>query len=559
MKTLLFILCFCLFLLGSDRSIRAQNKLAGSSVSPTAESSAREQDGLKGPVRRVRIETAKIEVKAGKPAEGARVLRGSSTYDPQGRRIDSAAYPVEGSNLSGKEQYKYDDKGNIVEMTLRGDDGSVLSKESYEYEFDDLGNWRKMTSSVAVFQDGKLSFEPVEVTYRQISYYYNQAIDKLNSAPSKRTEPSPLSSGSNVSGAAKPTSPVAPSMISESQTSVRRVVDSRPTDSKAKDEGLKGSALASTENSSAGEPGPAVRAPEANATPAGAPPKNPSSGNVAEDALKNTANPPKPRDASSVAPSISPEREKKTPELGEPRSDSKPRERIASSDTNSTVRTAPSEAAKSPYQKGVASLNSGRFEEAVQALKEATQINPNDASAYAKLGLAYSSLGQYKEAIPVFKMAASIRPEVVDAEVYYELGQAYRSLGKHSDALSAFKQGLYAKRVELTDPDKNSKRTSPTSPTLLDLHYRLAAEYFAVKRYGDAVKEFNEATALDPKLQEAYYALGMAYIALGDRKSAEKQKEILISLKSALADKLAQALFSTRVDENALRRARVVR
>jgi Flp pilus assembly protein TadD len=422
-------------------------------------------------------------------------------------------------------------------MTLRGDDGSVLSKESYEYEFDELGNWRKMTSSVAVFQDGKLSFEPVEITYRQISYYYNQAIDKLNSAPSKPTEPSP----------------------SSSQTSVRSAADSRPTDSKVKDEGLKASAPPSTENSSAGEPGPAVRAPEANTTSVGAPPKNPPGGHVAEDALKNAANPPKPRDASSVAPSISPEREKKTPELGQPRPDSKPRERIASSDTNSTVGTAHSEAAKSPYQKGVASLSSGRYEEAVQALRDAVQLDPNDAMAYAKLGLAYSSLGQYKEAIPVFKMAVRIRPEVVDAQVYYELGQAYRSLDKHSDALSAFKQGLYVKRAELTDPDKNSKRTSPTSPTLLDLHYRLAAEYFAVKRYGDAIKEFNEATALDPKLEEAYYALGMAYIALGDRKSAEKQKETLISLKSVLADKLAQALFSTRIDENALKRARVVR
>jgi YD repeat-containing protein len=560
MKTLVSTLCFCLLLLGSDRSIRAQNKSAGSSVSLAAASSTREQDGLRGPVRRVRIETAKIEDKDGKPAEGARVPRGSSTYDPQGRRIDSAAYPVEGSNLSGKEQYKYDDKGNIVEMTLRGGDGSVLRKESYEYEFDELGNWRKMTSSVAVYQEGKLSFEPIEVTYRHISYYYNQAIVKLNSAPSKPTGSSTLSSGTDISGAAKASSPVAVSMIAESPTSARSVAESRPTDSKVKDEGLKASTgLASTENSSAGGPGPAVKAPEVNTKSAGASPTSPPIKHVAEDGLKNTAiDQPKPRDVSSVAPSIS-QSEKKTSELVEPQPDSRPKERIASSNTKPTVGTAYSETAKSPYQKGITSLGSGRYEEAVQALNEAIQLDPNDATAYAKLGLAYSGLGQYKEAIPVFKMAVRIRPEVIDAEVYYQLGQAYRSLGKHSDALSAFKQGMYVKRAELTDPDKNSKRTSPTSPTFLDLHYRLAAEYYALKRYRDAIEEFNQAIVLDPKLEEAYYALGMAYIALGDRKSAEKQKEILISLKSALADKLAQALLSTRVDENALRKARVVR
>ncbi len=561
MKSLVSALCFCLFLLGSDRSIRAQNNSAGSSVS-LAENSTREQDGLRGPVRRVRIETAKIEVKDGKPTEGARVLRGSSTYDPQGRRTDSAAYPVEASNLSGKEQYKYDDKGNIVEMTLRGDDGSVLSKESYEYEFDELGNWKKMTSSIAVYQEGKLSFEPIEVTYRHISYYYNQAIDKLKSASSKPTESSPLRSGTNVSGAAKASSPVSDpvSMTGESQTSVRSVTVSKPTDSKVKDEGLKSSTgLAPTENSSARGPAPAVKAPEVIKTSAGVSTQTPPIKHVGEDGPKNAAiDPSKSQDVSSVAPSVS-QSEKKTPELSEPQPDSRPKERIASSDTKSTVEPTYSETAKSPYQKGVASLGSGRYAEAVQALREAIDLDPNDAIAYAKLGLAYSGLGQYKEAVPVFKMAIHIRPEVIDAEVYYQLGQAYRSLGKHSDALSAFRQGMYIKRAELTDPDKDSKRTSPTSPTFLDFHYRLAAEYYAVKRYREAIEEFNQATALDPKLEEAYYALGMAYIALGNRKSAEKQKEILISLKSVLATKLAQALFSTQVDENALRKAKVVR
>jgi hypothetical protein len=64
-----------------------------------------------------------------------------------------------------------------------------------------------MTSSIAVYQEGKLSFEPIEVTYRHISYYYNQAIDKLKSAASKPTESSPLRSGTNVSRATKASSP----------------------------------------------------------------------------------------------------------------------------------------------------------------------------------------------------------------------------------------------------------------------------------------------------------------------------------------------------------------
>src|SRR5438445_4142805 len=240
-----------------------------------------------------------------------------------------------------------------------------------------------MTSSIAVYQEGNLSFEPIEVTYRHISYYYNQAISKLKSAASKPTESSPLRSDTNVSGATKASSPVSDSVSTtgESQTGVRSGSVSIPTDSKIKDEGLKTSTgLAPTENRSAGGPGPAVKAPEVNTTSPGASPKNPAVKQVAEDGLKNAAiDPPKPRDVSPVAPSTG-QSEKKTSELGEPQPESRPKERIASSDTRSTE-SAYLETTKSPYQKGVASLGSRRYAEAVQALREAIDLDPNDAIA----------------------------------------------------------------------------------------------------------------------------------------------------------------------------------
>jgi len=91
-------------------------------------------------------------------------------------------HPVELTSPLGKEQYSYDDKGNIVETIVRGDDGSILGREKYEYDFDELGNWKKMTTSIAVYEDGKLSFEPIEVTYRTIAYYYNKAVEGMATA-----------------------------------------------------------------------------------------------------------------------------------------------------------------------------------------------------------------------------------------------------------------------------------------------------------------------------------------------------------------------------------------
>jgi TonB family protein len=135
----------------------------------------RDRDGLVGPVRRVRTETVKLSNKGGKTVEGQRAVMEIVAYDIKGNKTENAYFPVAGAALTGKEVYKYDDKGNIVEMTLLNTDGSLLSKEVYTYEWDNFGNWTKMTTSVAVIEGGKLSYEPTEVTYRMISYYLDEA------------------------------------------------------------------------------------------------------------------------------------------------------------------------------------------------------------------------------------------------------------------------------------------------------------------------------------------------------------------------------------------------
>jgi len=135
----------------------------------------RDRDGLLGPVRRVKTEMVKLANKAGKSVEGQRVVLEAIAYDIKGAKVENAYYPVPGAALTGKEVYKYDEKGNIVEMTMVNADGSMLSKEVYSYELDAFGNWTKMTTSVAVIEGGKISYEPTEVTYRTISYYLDEA------------------------------------------------------------------------------------------------------------------------------------------------------------------------------------------------------------------------------------------------------------------------------------------------------------------------------------------------------------------------------------------------
>ncbi len=142
--------------------------------SNVASDTDRVRDGLSGPVRRVRTEVVKLAPLDGKLLEGKRTLVEVAAYDINGNKTQNQYFPQTGATLTGKEVYKYDDKGNISEMTLLSDDGVLLSKEVYRYEYDFAGNWNKMVTSVAAVEGGNLIFEPTEVTYRLIMYYLDE-------------------------------------------------------------------------------------------------------------------------------------------------------------------------------------------------------------------------------------------------------------------------------------------------------------------------------------------------------------------------------------------------
>ncbi len=150
--------------------------------------STKEQDGLLGSVRRVKTETAKIELKNGRPVEGSPQLVELTTYGLKGNRLENTTYPIAGS-LAGKEEYKYDERGNITEMTVRDDRGSIINRESYTYEFDKLGNWTKMVTSLVVFENGELKREPIEVTYRTVTYYFDDTVAKIVDEPKPTIAP----------------------------------------------------------------------------------------------------------------------------------------------------------------------------------------------------------------------------------------------------------------------------------------------------------------------------------------------------------------------------------
>jgi len=164
--------------------------------------SDRVRDGLVGPVRRVRTEIAKLSTQTGKMLEGKHTILEVVAYDLKGNKTENQYFPIAGANLTGKEVYKYDDKGNISEMTLVNEDGSLLGKEVYKYEFDFAGNWNRMTTSVAVIEAGKITFEPTEITYRSIMYYLDENMMKM-AQPAGEPVAKPVSQPGGNNGATR--------------------------------------------------------------------------------------------------------------------------------------------------------------------------------------------------------------------------------------------------------------------------------------------------------------------------------------------------------------------
>ena len=443
---------------------RAQNSVNTQLPAPVSIlDSTKEQDGLVGSVRRVKTESAKLELKAGKVVEGPRQLLEITTYALTGNRIENVSYPVANTSV-GKEEYKYDDKGHIVEMTLRGEGGAILSREAYDYEFDRFGNWTKMITSLVVFEDGQLKREPVEATYRTLTYFFDDSIATAVGTSGRRKMPAvPPLNGSRVSSVASLEN--GPNQLRENSvsTSVTVPVDNPPPQLTVEKpvpsttpENLKADSAASTqaraELSSAALNG---RSEELKST---TPEKT-------EEAARRRTQPPPVVAANTLGnTSLSSPRTSETSD-----SKNKPSNNLASSNV-----------AMSEYKKGSDLFEVGDMNGAVGAFLQAIELEPKSAEYRLALGHAYLKLQKNKEAAKFLKDSIRLNPEV--AEAHYGLGLAYFRLERHKEAADAFK------KATLLNPD------------MAKAHYGLALAYQELGKQDALIDQYRILEKLDRNL-----------------------------------------------------------
>ena len=391
------------------------------SVSPrpaiTVLDSTKEQDGLVGSVRRVKTETARIELKDGRSVEGPTQLVEVTTYGIKGNRIENTSYPVAGG-VAGKEEYKYDERGNITEMTVRDDRGSILSREAYSYEFDKFGNWTKMVTSLVVFENGELKREPVEATYRTLTYYFDDNIAKIVDEPKPAIE--------RRRGRTAPAVPEPASF----EVSDQRVLQ------------VDASMAAALRNSPelAADPPPLLKKSKAPIVDSAFAARK--QADAAGDRFVERREP----EAARVEPKIEPKSEPKTEPKTQPTTEARTEPRIEPKAPPTGQLSAENVAALNLqqaynlYLTGRSRFDSGDSQGAIDSYLPSLKLEPGSAEVQLSLGHAYLKLQKNSDAAKAFRESIKMNPVV--AESHYGLGFVNFRLGRFREAESSFKKAV---------------------------------------------------------------------------------------------------------------------
>lgn len=149
-------------------------------------------------------------------------------------------------------------------------------------------------------------------------------------------------------------------------------------------------------------------------------------------------------------------------------------------DAPSPVRSPEAQAA---FDAGLASLEAGRYGEAIAYLARASDAAPDDALIAFYYGSALQRDGRAREAIDAYALAIEAFPS--SGTVLNNVGFAWLQLGRFDQALPALRQAI------------------DVAPDNARAHLNLGLVYYALSRYDDALAAWDVAVNLDPTLEPA--------------------------------------------------------
>jgi len=183
------------------------------------------------------------------------------------------------------------------------------------------------------------------------------------------------------------------------------------------------------------------------------------------------------------------------------------------------------------------SLSRGKIDEAIIALRNATDADPRSATTFYEVGMAYMRAGNRQEAFKAFAQSIQINPNLIPSRFQLArllaskrgLVQAEEQLFKIRE-LDPFAIEGISLASEIALAQRNLDRALAIlrdaiagSPNNIVFHMNIGAVQIAKGDYSAAEASYRKALQLDPKSFRVRTALATIYLNQGNRDKAEKE------------------------------------
>jgi len=158
----------------------------------------------------------------------------------------------------------------------------------------------------------------------------------------------------------------------------------------------------------------------------------------------------------------------------------------------------------SHYIMGMVHDFEGQTEQAVEEFKEAAKFDYTSYAIHLRIGANYARLGKIDEAIEELKLASQLNPE--DLQPHYLLALIYSSQQDFIKAAEEYESIL--RHYSIQDPENTQ------------VYKYLAQLYYSQGKLDKAIEQYQKILSIEPKNAEVMYLLGSLYLETEDRARA---------------------------------------
>jgi len=177
--------------------------------------------------------------------------------------------------------------------------------------------------------------------------------------------------------------------------------------------------------------------------------------------------------------------------------------------------------AQKTYERGLELMEAGNWQEALTSFQEVLSIHEN-AEVYYNMGYIKTAQGRYEEAIQFFRRATQIKHDF--ARAFQKMGECYLSLERTRLAQQSFQKAaaIYMEKQMDEHAEQVLREVLKINPETINVYNNLGIIYRRQGRYPLAIQQYMKALKVNPEDENIYYNLARTYFETKDFSQAGK-------------------------------------